>query len=346
MITLFFLNCEKAQSHKKIKNENTYEYIFDSNKEANLDSFLQNSNYKIEDRFLPISKEEYIKDSINFKNNITVDQSIFHQYKLKTPYGQIKFTPNKNKSSDGYIDYSYAGYSKKINNQIININLYEGDKTLLINNSDYKYNLIESNPIFSEKTNQFLCFTNSEGTFTNISIYNFNSSNIQHQLTFWSDEVLIENAFWNTQNDIILKIQKNDNNFSFYKILNININSNTKQNVPKLNPLNQKFDGNWKGSYEITSKAISQYDKKEIDLSYTISIKSDKSAILSIGAEQAQDYWCEGSYALTKENDILHAKGKCDQDDTDDFYLKFEDEKYFIKSKRFLNQDWQELKKE
>lgn len=102
----------------------------------------------------------------------------------------------------------------------------------------------------------------------------------------------------------------------------------------------------WKGEYEITTKAISNYNNTEIDLLYSISLSSDASAIVSIGADQVQDYWCEGEYYLTDENGILHATGKCDEDDINDFYLKYQNGIYFIKSKRFLIQDWQVLKKE
>ncbi|WP_312076614.1 hypothetical protein [Chryseobacterium sp.] len=101
----------------------------------------------------------------------------------------------------------------------------------------------------------------------------------------------------------------------------------------------------WKGFYEITTKAISEYNNQEIDLLYSITVKSNNAAILSIGAEYSEDYWCEGNYNLSIDKNILYAKGKCDEDDTNDFYLKFENGKYYIKSKRFLNSDWQELKK-
>ncbi|WP_048509729.1 hypothetical protein [Chryseobacterium sp. FH2] len=100
-----------------------------------------------------------------------------------------------------------------------------------------------------------------------------------------------------------------------------------------------------KGSYKISSKAISNYNGEEILLDYFLSFESSKKAILSIGADYSEDYGCEGEYKLTKENNILHARGKCDQDDVDDFYVKFENGKYYIRSKRFINQDWQELKK-
>lgn len=102
---------------------------------------------------------------------------------------------------------------------------------------------------------------------------------------------------------------------------------------------------NWKGTYKITTAAISQFDNKEFELLYTITMNSNKIGILSIGADQVQDYWCEGNYTFTNENNILHGRGKCDQDDMDDFYLKIDSGKYYIKSKRFINKDWQELTK-
>lgn len=102
----------------------------------------------------------------------------------------------------------------------------------------------------------------------------------------------------------------------------------------------------WIGNYNIKTKAISDGDNKEFIIRYYISIDSSDKAILSIGAEHSEDYWCEGDYYLTKENNILHAKGKCDQDDTNDFYLKYENGEYYIKSKRFEDQDWQVLNKD
>lgn len=108
---------------------------------------------------------------------------------------------------------------------------------------------------------------------------------------------------------------------------------------------NKEDKANFNGDYDIAAKAISQYDNKEIELYYAITVKNDKSALLSINAEQVQDYWCEGPYTLYNQDNIIHARGKCDQNDLDDFYIKHEDNKYFIKSKRFINQNWQELHK-
>lgn len=100
------------------------------------------------------------------------------------------------------------------------------------------------------------------------------------------------------------------------------------------------------GAYKIYAPAISNSNGEEISLGYFITVKSHAKAILSIDAKYSEDYGCEGEYELINNENIIYAKGKCDQDDLDDFYLKYKDGKYFIKSKRFLNQDWQELIKE
>ncbi|CAI8890386.1 hypothetical protein [Chryseobacterium sp. IT-36CA2] len=124
------------------------------------------------------------------------------------------------------------------------------------------------------------------------------------------------------------------------------IDSNTDDSQSIKNTEVTTSNNDWKGSYKISTKAISQYDNNETNILYSITVESNQKAVLSIGAENVEDYWCEGEYHLIKEGNILHAKGKCDQDDIDDFYLKNENKKYFIKSKRFINKDWQELEKE
>ncbi|MFP3590568.1 hypothetical protein [Chryseobacterium sp. SIMBA_038] len=103
---------------------------------------------------------------------------------------------------------------------------------------------------------------------------------------------------------------------------------------------------NFKGEYSIETKAISYSTNKEFVIGYFLAFDSNSKAILSINADYPQDYQCEGEYKLKNENNILHARGICDQDDINDFYLKFENGNYYIKSKRFKNTDWQELKKD
>ncbi|RMZ58432.1 hypothetical protein D1632_12480 [Chryseobacterium nematophagum] len=100
------------------------------------------------------------------------------------------------------------------------------------------------------------------------------------------------------------------------------------------------------GSYKIYAPAISNSNGEEISLGYFITIKSSTKAILSIDAKYSEDYGCEGEYRLANKENMIQAKGRCDQEDLDDFYIKYENGEYFIKSKRFLDQNWQELHKE
>ena len=113
-----------------------------------------------------------------------------------------------------------------------------------------------------------------------------------------------------------------------------------------INSVQDKNDEIIRGSFQINGKAISLYDKKESDLSYFIYVNSNNSATVSIGAEHSEDYWCEGEYDLINENGILHARGKCDENDLHDFYIKKENNQFYIKSKRFVNKDWQVLTKD
>jgi hypothetical protein len=103
---------------------------------------------------------------------------------------------------------------------------------------------------------------------------------------------------------------------------------------------------NWDGDYSIKTKAISyQENHQEIDLRYYINIKGKK-AILSIGAEFSEDYWCEGDYYLDINNEGIYAIGKCNEDDINDFAIKQAKNQFYIKSNRFKNKDWQILTKE
>lgn len=145
---------------------------------------------------------------------------------------------------------------------------------------------------------------------------------------------------------LIIEVITKSNKKSIIIFLKNNCSSQKDISDKKIKNTNQNYQSNnWIGKFKIVARAISDYDGKEIDLYYIINIDSDNSAILSIGADHSEDYWCEGEYKLMNKNGIIHARGKCDQDDRDDFYLKHENGKTYIKSKRFINQDWQELQR-
>ncbi|WDF45927.1 hypothetical protein PQ459_13565 [Chryseobacterium sp. KACC 21268] len=291
------------------------------------------------DQFLkPISRAEFIKDSSAYQNNLDEKKYRFSSNILKTDYGNIKMIPTNDKNSDSFVNYSYAGFSDLINSHIINLKLYDGEKALILSNKDYKSATISSLPYFSKSKLYALNFKNSDGLSSQISIYDIKEKKLKHFTTLWSENFLTDDVFWDSDDNMILKLRKNDSGkISYSKLVISDIKSLDKNDIISTKKENSQ---SWKGEYQITTKAISNYNQKEIDLLYSISLASDESAILSIGADQAQDYWCEGEYYLTEQNGILKATGKCDEDDINDFYLKQEQGRYYIKSKRFLDQNW------
>lgn len=125
----------------------------------------------------------------------------------------------------------------------------------------------------------------------------------------------------------------------------LKIEKSEKSEKEVINSIGDSYDKIVGSSFQINGKAISLYNKKESDLSYFIYFNSDSLATVSIGADHSEDYWCEGEYDLINENGILHARGKCDENDLHDFFIKKENDQVYIKSKRFINKDWQKLSK-
>lgn len=346
LLIFCILSCKKESSN--LQSTTKKEYTFDYNKEKIDDlekpeSFIGKEQYEFDKYLNPISKEEYVKDSVAYKNGLDSKKYPFKDNLLETAYGTVKLVPANDKNSDSFVNYSYIGFSDLIDSHIINLNLYEGEKTLLLSNLDYQFTTITSLPFFSKSKNYALNFKDIDGLSSQISVYDIRNKKLNHFTTLWSENYLTDHIFWDDNDNMILKIRKTESGtISYAKILLSDIKSGEKTAESSKKNVNQ----NWKGEYQITTKAISNYNQKEIDLLYSISVESNKSAILSIGADQTQDYWCEGDYYLTEENGMLKATGKCDEDDVNNFYLKQENGVYYIKSKRFLNPDWQILKKQ
>lgn len=347
LFIIFLLSCEKASELKT--DAKAKEYVFNYNKEKideleSVESFLNQENFKFDNYLEIISREKFQMDSLKYQNDITIQSSNFSSNTLKTSYGLIKFMPNDTENSDSAVKYSYAGYSQTIKSYFINLQLYEGERILLVNAEKYYLKTISSLPYFSPSRKYAVNSRDNEGMSSQISFFKVGNMNMEYVMTLWSDKYVADHVVWDDKDNIILKLRQIDNGlYSYAKILIAVFNSPNK--------IIKKSDGkivgkDWKGIFKINTKAISNYNQEEIDLLYTISVTSDNSCVLSVGADQAQDYWCEGDYYLTSQNNILHATGKCDEDNTNDFFLKYENGKYFIKSKRFLDQDWQNLLKE
>lgn len=119
LLLLFIIfSCKKTSSlENSPSNQNSSkEYTFDYHKDAvNTDNTdMQNSNsYQLEDYIMPISKNDFVKDSLRYKNDLSNDKPTFEYPTLNTSFGKIKFIANKNTSSDSYVDYSYVGFNQK-----------------------------------------------------------------------------------------------------------------------------------------------------------------------------------------------------------------------------------------
>lgn len=345
LIILFFIQCKKSQSSVS-KNEK--EFVFDYNKEStiqieNLDLFLLKDEYKLENYLISITKEEYVRDSTRYINDIKDEKSSsFDNDILQTNYGRVKFIPYTNKSSDAFVEYGYWGFSQSMNSYLMNVKLYGGEKTLIINGNSYQNELIDGKPIISPNKKNALTYKDDEGISSHLSLYHINDSKIKHYTTLWSETVSLNNVLWSQNNEMILKTKNYDSGSNLY----FKIKTEDLRSSKSKNSFSTEKNKNWLGEYRIITEAKSRADDEKVLLKYYITIDSPYTAILSIGADKSEDYWCEGDYNIENESNVLHAKGKCDEDDINDFFLKQENGKYYIKSKRFLNPDWQELTKD
>jgi hypothetical protein len=116
--------------------------------------------------------------------------------------------------------------------------------------------------------------------------------------------------------------------------------------VPEL-PQKQEI-GEMKGSYFIKTKVASVETGDPIEISFYFEFQTS-SAILSIGTTNSLEAYCEGSYAIVKDKEGVKLKytgeGTCTSDEEESsFLIKKENDQYYIKSKRFINEDWQLFK--
>ncbi len=324
------------------------EYIFkntiDSIDDKQTDgAFFNNEGYILENYAQYISENEYLNDSLSYKNDVRPDKYRFSNSILETAYGNVKFIPSATVNKESDVSYTYAGYAECIDRHIMQMQLYEGEKTVLFSNKNYSYSTISSLPFFSESRKYAVSFKDYEGLSSQISVYRIENKILKPFITLWSEKYIPDHLAWDNSNHIVLHLREIGTGINMYVKVAVGALINRGQVNSK--PDITKVNADWKGSYQITAKAISEYNQKQIDLLYTITVTSRHTAVLSIGADQVQDYWCEGEYTLKDSQGVLHAKGKCDEDDSNDFYLKQDKGMFFIKTKRFLNQDWQEIKK-
>lgn len=110
-----------------------------------------------------------------------------------------------------------------------------------------------------------------------------------------------------------------------------------------------KSDFPMAGMYSINADVESVISGETIKIKFNF-FENSKKMNLRIQTDTSEDAYCEGQYTLSKNKDFLIAsfsdEGICTDNIEDSrFYFKTEHLKIYIKSKRFLNQDWQVLKK-
>lgn len=103
--------------------------------------------------------------------------------------------------------------------------------------------------------------------------------------------------------------------------------------------------GEIKGSFFIKTKVSSVETGDPIEISFYFEFQTSN-ATLSIGTKNSLEAYCEGSYNVIKNKGGLKLKyigeGTCTSDEEESaFLIKKDNDKYYIKSKRFINQDWQ-----
>lgn len=105
------------------------------------------------------------------------------------------------------------------------------------------------------------------------------------------------------------------------------------------------------GMYSIKTDVESITTGETISLKFNFYIYDDGKMNLRISTDSSEEAYCEGSYKLISGKKGIKAiyedEGICtDNLEENAFYLKQENKTLYIKSKRFLNTNWQELKKE
>lgn len=236
LIILLFvvLGCEKNEAVAQVANNKNY--IFDYHQERNVfddvSNYFGKQEFQLENYLSEISREQYIKDSVSYENEYSLKENILDKSNiLEVPYGKIKFVNNDNTTSDLFSKYNYSGFSDLLNSHIIKISLYENDVYMLLKNDKYDYRFLEDEPIISSNKKKLLTYKNNGGLNSTLSIYTIKDKNLTLDKTIWSEENIIENAFWNSKNTITIKLRNLiTDETNYYIINNYQLNFRTKNN--------------------------------------------------------------------------------------------------------------------
>ena len=153
---------------------------------------------------------------------------------------------------------------------------------------------------------------------------------------------------------------KTDEDFSFYAIESSKLKSaNLKKEIGNSDEVDSVDNSakvinsntqNWNGDYDFKTKVESLQSDELIDMEYFINIDKNK-AILSIGTKNPTEAYCEGDYSVKQNKDFIHLihtgeTGICTGNIEDtSFDIKKEGDQFYIRSKRFVNFEWQKIEK-
>ncbi|SER02263.1 hypothetical protein SAMN04488097_3683 [Epilithonimonas lactis] len=247
---------ENSASNQNSSNE----YLFDYHKDRldTDDKAMENStSYQLEDYIIPISKSDFVKDSLLYKNDVSNNKSAFEYPTLNTSFGKVKFAADKNTSSDSYVDYSYLGFNQKNNFHVINIRLYEGERALLMNDKSYKYTILDGIPLFSNNAEDALVYKDQDGLSSYLAFYKIEDGSLNKYLSLSSDENIIDSAVWDHENNAVIKLRNlSDGSTKYYKIDSKGLNSHP-QNSSSITSFTPK-------NYEILAKAEHDWNGDKI----------------------------------------------------------------------------------
>ena len=134
-----------------------------------------------------------------------------------------------------------------------------------------------------------------------------------------------------------------DNKFYYIK-------ESIKKNIVESQKATAHKQSNLKGMYSIVAKVESILSGVETSIKFNFYFNNNEMN-LRISTVNSEDAYCEGKYKLIRKDNIVEAvfndENICtDNKEESNLYFKEEKAIIYVKSKRFINQDWQELKKE
>ncbi|OOV20553.1 hypothetical protein [Flavobacterium sp. LM4] len=236
---------------------------------------------------------------------------------------------------DGYFTVPDNGciYNPKTSNKLGNVEVYLIPKNRLNENIDFekeeskvgKLNIDDLKKLYDIYV---LIIDKRDLTYNaNMDIPYYPKYPHKQSIFKWTNGVWKKILTLNISND-------NNNEYNNWKS-NVLGNSNIKQS-------NQ--DVVLKGDYSIKTKVESVETGEPIEITFYFNFEISQ-AILSIGTNNSLEAFCEGTYSVTQNKGIFKliytGEGTCTSDlEESSFFIKKENNQYYIKSKRFIDFEW------